>query len=316
MRVVRQMSDAPRGAGPLALAIGVFDGVHVGHRAVIRAAQRRVGRVWVLTFEPHPLQVVRPDTAPPAILSQDGKLRRLASLGVEGCIVQPFTVEYAATPPMDFLAGIWRQLPDLRAIAVGEGWRFGRGGAGDAACLAAFAAGRGIEIDLTPPVVVDGTAVSSTRIRQAVLAGDLAAAARLLGDEFTVDGIVARGRGIGRRLGFPTANLDLPPGRLLPPPGVYAAVVSRADGRRQGGAVYIGDRPTFAEGGGPVVEVHLLDEDGDLYGERIEVRFLRRLRGDAAFPDAAALRAQIEIDVAEIRRALSGVHIDRRDAGH
>ncbi len=303
MRVVRQASEVPREAGPVALAAGFLDGIHLGHRRVIAAAQSRAaaagGQAWVLTFDPHPLRVLRPESAPPLITPLPAKLRILDGLGVHGCLVREFTPDFARLDPEAFVAELATGLPRLAGIAVGAGWRFGHRGTGDAALLSRLAARYGFAVDLVDPVERGGSAVSSTRVRQAVAAGDMAGAAALLGRWFSVEGTVESGRRIGRELGFPTANIDALR-ELHPPPGVYAVQVVH-DGRRTGGAGYIGTRPTFGHGGHPVLEVFLLDFEGDLYGHTLEVAFLERLRGDETFPDAAALQAQIARDVARAR---------------
>jgi riboflavin kinase/FMN adenylyltransferase len=303
MRVVRQAAEVPREAGPVALAAGFLDGIHVGHRRVIAAAQARAravgGQAWVLSFDPHPLRVLRPATAPPLITPLPMKLRILEGLGVDGCLLREFTPEFARLEPEQFVAELAGQLPGLAGIAVGAGWRFGHRGAGDAALLSRLAARHGFAVDLVPPVEADGAPVSSTRVRQAVAAGDMAAAAGLLGRWFSVEGTVEPGRRVGRELGFPTANVDALR-ELHPPPGVYAVHVTHGRGRG-GGAAYIGSRPTYGAGGHAVLEVFLFDFEGDLYGQEIEVAFLARLRGDEAFPDVAALRAQIARDVDRAR---------------
>lgn len=303
MRVVRQASEVPREAGPVALAAGFLDGLHLGHRRVIAAARDRAraagGQAWVLTFDPHPLRVLRPDAAPPLITPLPMKLRLLDELGVDGCLVREFTPDFARLEPEAFVAGLASGLPGLAGIAVGEGWRFGHRGAGDAALLTRLADRFGFAVDLVPPVESGGAPVSSTRVRQAVAAGDMAGAASLLGRWFGVEGTVEPGRRVGRELGFPTANVDALR-ELHPPPGVYA-VHTVHDGVRGGGAAYIGTRPTFGADGHPVLEVFLFDFDGDLYGRTVEVAFLHRIRGDEAFPDAAALRARIAIDVERAR---------------
>ncbi len=316
MRVVRQAADVPRNAGPLALAAGFLDGVHLGHRRVIRAARERAlaagGQTWVLTFDPHPLRVLRPASAPLLITPLPLKLRILEGLGVEGCLVRNFTPEFARLEPEEFVAELATGLPGLAGIAVGAGWRFGHRGVGDAALLTRLAARHGFAVDLVPPVEVGGSPVSSTRVRQAVAAGDMAAAAALLGRRFSVEGVVEPGRRIGRELGFPTANVAAL-AELHPPPGVYA-VQAQIDGRGMGGAAYIGTRPTYGAGGAPVLEVFLFDFDGDLYGRTLEVAFIERLRGDETFPDAAALQARIALDVDRARR-LAGPEPAARPSG-
>ena len=301
---IRTVSPGPR---PVALAIGVFDGVHIGHRAVLGAARDRAraagGEAWVLTFEPHPLEVLRPPEAPPAILSLEGKLRRFADLGLDGCVVQPFTPDFAALDPAAFVRRILDSFGRLCAIAVGESWRFGQAAAGDVATLRQLVRTAGTDVIAVPPVRVEGRVVSSTMIRHAIQSGDLATAARWLGEWFSFDGVVVAGRAVGRRIGIPTANLEPPRRRVRPPDGVYAAWV-HARGALHPAAGYIGTRPTFADSNETVIELHLLDSDLSLYGERIEVDWVARIRGDQTFPDAQALRRQIDDDIRRIRTVL------------
>lgn len=308
MRVVREIQSLTTGQRPVALAIGVFDGVHVGHRAVLRAACDRAhavgGEAWVLTFEPHPLDVLRPQDAPPAILSMEGKLRRFARLGLDGCIVQSFTPEFAAIEPSQFIQFLTDSFHRLVAIAVGQSWRFGRGAMGDITTLRRLVEPRGVRVEAVPPVRVDSQIVSSTMIRRAIQAGDLTVAARWLGEYFSFDGVVVRGRGVGRRIGIPTANLEPPRGRVCPPDGVYAAWV-HARGQVHAAAGYIGTRPTFQDAAGRVVELHVLDADLELYEETIEVDWVAQIRGDQMFVSADALRRQIQADIRQIRTALS-----------
>lgn len=313
MLTVAQPSGVP-GGGPLVLAVGFLDGVHLGHQRVIRTAVEQAraagGRAWVLTFDPHPLKVLRPDSAPPLITPTRQKLRWLGNLGVEGCILLPFTTDLARVEPEDFIAGLRRDLPGLTGIVVGSNWTFGHRGRGNATLLGELAALHGFRATVVEPVLLDGRPVSSTRIRQAVQQGDCANAAAMLGRPFSLSGPVTGGRRVGRELGFPTANLDLT-GELHPPPGVYAAGATpdpRADDAdprawTHEGAAYIGRRPTFGSGHAEVLEVHVFDFDGDLYGRDLEVFFLERLRGDQTFADATALKAQIAADIARARDA-------------
>ena len=303
MKIVRQPAEVPREAAPVALAIGFLDGVHLGHQRVIRAAIARAraagGQAWILTFEPHPLQILRPGRAPALLTPTPQKLRLLAALGADGCLLLPFTPALAAREPEDFIAGLVAALPPLAGVSVGANWTFGHRGRGDTELLRALGARHDFEVEIVAPVLVGGAPVSSTRVRQAVLAGDLSGAAALLGRPFSVSGRVEAGRGVGRGLGFPTANLDAVC-ELHPPTGVYA-VLAECDGVRRGGAAYFGHRPTFDATPRPVLEVHLFDTDADLYGKDLEVFFLERLRGDERFESPEALRRQIERDVARAR---------------
>lgn len=308
MRIVRQPAEVPHDGGPVVLAVGFLDGVHAGHQRVIRTADEQAraagGRAWVLTFEPHPLKVLRPESAPPLITPTPLKLRCIEGLGVEGCILMPFTPELARCEPEEFVAGLRRDLPGLAGVVSGANWTFGHRARGNADLLARLAALHGFRATVVEPVLVGGTPVSSTRVRQAVRDGDCAGAAAMLGRPFGVAGPVVGGHGVGRELGFPTANVDAL-SELHPPPGVYAVRVA-VDGRTgadatRGGAAYIGRRPTFGGGQPEVLEVHVFDCDENLYGRAMEVLFLERLRGDEAFPGPAELRAGIARDIARAR---------------
>ncbi len=302
MRRARQLSDLA-GGGPVVLAIGVLDGVHLGHQRVLRAAVQRArgagADAWALSFEPHPLAVLRPHQAPALITPEPLKSQRIAALGLDGLLVLPFTPELAACEPEMFIERLRRELPPLAAVTVGTNWRFGRGARGDAALLGALAERHGFELDVVPPVLVGGQPVSSTRIRRAVQDGDLRAAAELLGRPFSVLGAVEHGRRIGHALGFPTANVNALR-NLHPPEGVFA-VRARVQGREFGGAAYFGRRPTFEAVPHPVLEVHLFDVDLELYGLDMEVDFVEFLRKDRRFETEAALREQIAADVARAR---------------
>jgi len=292
---------------PLFLAIGYFDGVHRGHAAVVGAAvaraRERGGRAWALTFDPHPARVLRPESAPPAIETAATRVRRLRALGVDGCALTPFTPEFAALEPEEFVAALRRDAPGLAGVAVGPNWRFGRGARGDAARLREIGRASGFDVEIVPAVLYGGAPISSTRIRRAVERGDLAEAAEMLGRPFAVEGTVEAGRQVGRTLGYPTANIR-PSNELMPPAGIYAARLRLADGRALPAAAYRGGRPTFGPGGAPALEVHALDTTLDLYGQPVEVEFVRRIRDDRRFDDPAALRAQIAEDLRAIRAAL------------
>jgi riboflavin kinase/FMN adenylyltransferase len=225
MRVIDQLEGLSAAAGPVVLAAGYFDGVHRGHQAVIRTALARAqesgAETWVLTMDPHPLRILRPDAAPRLLTSTPHKLRLLGELGVAGCVVLPFTVALAAVEPADFIARLRAAAPRLVCMVVGPNWTFGRGARGTPDTLRELARAHGFDATIAEPVLVDGQPISSTRIREAVLLGQLDEAARLLGRPFGVRGTVVRGKQLGRRLGFPTANVDAE-GEVRPPPGIYA----------------------------------------------------------------------------------------------
>ena len=293
--------------GPIFLAIGVFDGVHLGHRAVIehalRAAKAEGGTPVALTFDPHPAAILRPEQAPALLTSTRHKLRLLAQLGVAHALVVDFTAGFAATPPEEFIRKLAESARPLRQICVGENWAFGKGRKGDLTLLRRLGAALGFDAVGLPAVAVDGTTVSSTVIRSAVEAGDLNLAARMIGRDFSVLGTVAEGKKLGRTLGFPTANLR-PESEQLPPNGVYAVRVA-LNGEMRSGVANIGIRPTVSpQATERVIEVHLFDFSGDLYGQDLEVSLLEFLRPEKKFPSLDALRDQIAADIDRARSVL------------
>ncbi len=294
---------------PLHLAMGVFDGVHVGHQAVIAravaAAEREGGLAGLLTFDPHPIRVIAPAKAPAALLATlDHKAEIVADLGVRLFLPLHFDAEFAAMEAGEFIARL--MTAPVRTLAVGEDWRFGHKRSGDVALLMDEAGKRGFQLEVVSPVMIEGDRVSSTRIRQAIGDGNLAAAARMLGRPYSVSGTVVPGDQLGRTLGFPTANL--PTGDIqLPLAGVWAVLVRDQDGRPWKGVANLGTRPTVG-GTEKRLEVHLFDFSGDLYGRNLDVQFVKHLRPEEKFASLEALRAQIEQDARAARDALDGFH--------
>ncbi len=290
-------------SGPLYLAIGVFDGVHLGHQAVLRRAiedaKRGGGSALAVTFDPHPLRVLRLESAPRLLTSIAHKLRLIRELGVANLLILPFDAAFAATPPDEFIRAL-AAAGDLREICVGHEWSFGKGRAGNLALLAKLGDELGFaEVGVTP-VTIDGQIVSSTLIRGAVERGDLATAERFLGRPYTILGTVVEGAHVGTKLGFPTANLAAH-NEQFPPNGVYAVEV-RTNGDRLTGVANIGVRPTVAVAGGErLLEVHLFDFSRDLYGADVEVTFRKFLRPEQKFAGLDALKAQIARDAEEAR---------------
>lgn len=280
---------------PRTIAIGMFDGVHRGHQAVIDGADT------VLTFDPHPMAVLRPQDVPGQLTTLEQKAQILGDLGVQELVLVPFTRETAALSAETFIDEVIVERLDARGVRIGENFRFGRAAAGTPQLLAADSR---FDTTVVPVLTVDGDVVSSTRVRRLIADGDVAGAARLLGSPYTLGGTVVEGEQRGRTLGFPTANLLPPPGRVLPEHGVYAcrAVVG---GVVHPAAVSIGVRPQFETRLGVLVEAHLLDYSGLLYGERIELEFLDRLRGEQTFSGVDELIAQIQRDVDETRRIVT-----------
>jgi riboflavin kinase/FMN adenylyltransferase len=306
MRVARDYREIEAPACPgRVVTIGNFDGVHLGHRAVLTAARDLArGRgleLAVLTFEPNPVELLRPEAMLCRLTGPERKHELLVEAGAELVLAQRFDASFAALEPGEFAHAVLEEALEARVVIVGANFRFGRGRAGTADSLGALGAALGFEVEARELVTEDGDCVSSSRIRKLLAAGHVAPAARLLGRPHEVEGEVIRGAREGRRLGFPTANLgDL--ATLAPGPGIYAARWS-SGGETGGAAVYLGDRPTL--GHGPSVEAHLLDYDGDLYGRRLRLHFLERLRDGRRFPDREALAAQLARDVAAARAVLA-----------
>ena len=270
------------------MAIGVFDGVHKGHQAVIDEADT------VLTFDPHPLTVIHPEAAPKLIMPFDVKRDVIDGLGVEELVVIPFDREFMKIPAEEFISRILVEQLGAKRVSVGENFRFGAKAKGDPEMLAARDE---FETRVVPLVEVDGETVSSSRVRALVAAGEVDAAMRCLGAPFMVEGRVVEGDQRGRELGFPTANI-VPDDRLVVPGhGVYAAFANGSPA-----AVNVGIRPTFETGRGLLIEAYLIEYDGDLYGQNLRVAFVSRLRGERRFPGVEDLIAQMHRDVAEARQ--------------
>jgi riboflavin kinase/FMN adenylyltransferase len=274
-------------AGRRSVAVGTFDGVHLGHREVIRGSDS------VLTFEPHPVSVVAPQHTPKLLTTIDRKAELIASLGVQELIVIPFDAAFAMRSADAFIDDVLVGALGAEQVSVGENFRFGHLAQGDARLLAAD--GRFATV-VHPLLEVDGEIVSSSHIRALVLAGEVAEANRMLGSPFRLTGEVTHGDERGRDLGFPTANIVPEEALACPGHGVYACL---ADGRPA--AVSIGVRPTFVTGRGELIEAYLLDFDGDLYGQSLSLDFLQRLRGERRFDSAAALIEQMHRDVERTR---------------
>lgn len=291
-------------AQPLHLALGVFDGVHLGHQAVIgqalRGARADGGLAGVLTFDPHPIRVLAPDRAPRRLLaSLDHKAELLEAMGLSMLVALAFDHERAAQEAEAFAAELFA-IPMLRGLAVGEDWRFGKGRLGDVTMLSAMAAERGIGISCLAPVMMHGERISSTRIRQAIRDGNLTAAASMIGRPYTVEGRVVDGKKLGRTIGFPTANLEVGD-EQLPPDGVWS-VRARLGERRLAGVANLGLRPTV-DGENRSLEVHLFDFAEDIYGRLLEIEFVVHLRGERKFASIDELKAQIARDVERAKRA-------------
>ncbi|MFA7345841.1 MAG: bifunctional riboflavin kinase/FAD synthetase [Terrimicrobiaceae bacterium] len=285
--------------GPLVVAAGVFDGMHPGHKAVLRAALDSAagvgGTAVALTFDPHPSKVLRPQHAARLLTSTRHKLRLMEEFGIPAILVVPFTKDFAAVEAEDFLRQLGSAAKPLVRICVGQGWRFGHARRGDADLLRRLGPELGFETTEVAPVQIGGTTVSSTLIRRLVASGDLEGTRRFLGRNYSVLGTVTAGDGLGKKLGFPTANLAAH-NEQFPPDGVYAVDV-RLGERVVPGVANIGSRPTVKTAGERLLEVHLIGFSEDLYGRDIEAEFLRFLRPEKKFPNLDTLRDQIAIDV-------------------
>jgi riboflavin kinase / FMN adenylyltransferase len=301
LRSIPELSQLPR---PLFLAIGVFDGVHLGHQAVISTSAKHArtvnGTPIVVTFDPHPEKILRPDKAPHLLTATPHKVALIRALGVRHLLIIPFDKQFAATEPEDFVEQMVQHARPLREICVGHEWSFGRNRRGNLQLLTKLGAEFDFNVVGIPPVTVNGEIVSSTTIRRAVEAGDLKRAAAMLGREYTILGTVVRGDDLGRKIGFPTANLSAH-SEQFPPNGVYFAQ-AKVDGVSYPGVVNLGYRPTVSSGRSErTLEVYLLDFDRDIYGKDLELRFVRYLRPEKKFENVDALVRQIECDVQQAR---------------
>lgn len=303
MKVFHSVAEARELAGS-AVALGNFDGVHIGHQALFAEA-RKHARAAALTFQPHPGKVLQPELAPKLITLLPRKLELFEACGLDAAVVQPFNREYARTPAASFEESLLDVL-GAKHLVVGSDFTYGAARAGTVATLREAASQRGAQVHVVSPVTVDGVVSSSSKVREYILEGRVSAAHRLLGRPFDLDGAVVPGAGRGRGIGFPTANVDTQ-NELRPAPGVYA-IRARLKDEPQGpwrpGAANIGVKPTF---GGTVVtiEAHLLDFQGDLYGRELRVQFLERLRPEQRFASVAELVGQIKRDVEAARTVIA-----------
>ena len=303
MKVFHSVAEARELAGS-AVALGNFDGVHVGHQALFAEARRHAAPV-ALTFHPHPGKVLQPELAPKLITLLPRKLELLEAYGLAAAVVQPFNREYARTPASAFEEALLDEL-GARHLVVGSDFTYSVARSGTVATLREAAGRRGAQVHVVTPVTVDGVVASSSKVREYILEGRVSAAQRLLGRPFDLDGTVVPGAGRGRGIGFPTANVDTQ-NELRPAPGVYAirvCIKSEPRGPWLPGAANIGVKPTF---GGSVVtiEAHLLDFQGDLYGKELRVQFLERLRPEQRFGSVAELVGQIKRDVEAARTVIA-----------
>ncbi len=290
---------------PVCLALGTFDGLHRGHRAVVdmatASAARWGGEAVATTFDPHPVVVIAPPRGPYLLSTIDERIGLFESTGIDTLVVVRFDAALREMPAADWLALLHERFRPA-AVVVSSTHAFGRNREGTAASLEAWGAAQGIEVTIVPPVTNGGMIISSTSVRERLRQGDVRAAAAWLGRWYTVRGSVVAGMGRGRQLGVPTANLNVPPEKIVPGDGVYAAYATAA-GRTYRAAVNVGVRPTFGPGA-VLVEAHLIDVETDLYGQTLELAFVERLRPERRFPTVDALREQISLDVQKARTLL------------
>lgn len=298
MRISRTIPDAAD--SPVALTIGNFDGVHLGHQAMLArlsaAARERSLPSCVMTFEPHPREFFAPDKAPTRLTSLREKLELLERAGVERVHICRFNFDFAKTAPEDFIERLLQRGLGARWIQVGDDFRFGARRAGDFVMLKAAEARCGFEVHAMTSVLVDGIRVSSTAVREALAAGDMTGAQRLLGRAYSISGRVVHGDGFGRTLGCPTANVLMKHNRP-PLAGIFAVEVQGVEGRALPGVASLGVRPTVARDARPCLEVHLFDFDRDIYGKHLKVEFLHKFRDEEKYADIATLKHQIARDV-------------------
>jgi len=305
MQTLHSANEFRSGGRKVSVAIGMFDGVHLGHQQLIRQAlsdaEQHEGIAVVVTFDRHPNTIVAPDRVPPLIYSQPQKLRAIASLGVDSTIVIPFTREFSVQPADEFIRALTSKLAPVYSICVGSSFVFGHRRSGNVALLQQLGRELNFIVRGIAAVSLDNESVSSTRIRDTVRAGELDRASQMLGRAYALSSVVVRGDELGKKLGFPTANLDVS-GLVVPPGGVYAAH-AYVNGTRHRAAVNIGVRPTVRSATPELrVEAHLLDFDGDLYGKELELTFVEKLRDERKFASMEELRAQIARDVIEAAR--------------
>ena len=305
MEVARFPDDArpPRWHQPV-LALGNFDGLHRGHIKIIERVRRvsaeRGGTSLVLTFDPHPPRIVRPDKAPTLLMTFDQKIEALAKAGIHGVAVVRFTHELSRWEPETFVKAVLVDWLRVAEVWVGADFLFGRDRSGNFSLLRALGAQHGFRTEKIDPVRYKEFVVSSTRIRRLVAEGRVDEAGALLGHHFYIDGTVVHGAGRGREIGVPTANLETA-NELIPPHGVYATTVT-IDGLVHPSITNVGTRPTVDDSGRTIIETHALDGDRDLYGKTLRLAFVQRLRDERRFPDVDALKAQIDADVRRARR--------------
>jgi riboflavin kinase / FMN adenylyltransferase len=304
MKLIHAANELKPDGKKICVAIGVFDGVHLGHQQIIRqtiADARQHGAIaLVLTFDRHPNSVVAPERMPPLIYSLPQKLRAIGALGADSVLVVKFDKKFSEQTGAEFIRNLTRDLGSIHSVCVGADFVFGHQRSGNVAMLKELGSDIGFKVHGLAAVSLDGQVVSSTRIREVILGGDLDAASQMLGRPYAISGCVVEGDRLGRQFGFPTANLD-GTGLVLPPNGVYSGC-AKLRGQLYRVALNIGFRPTIAPGTPQIrIEAHLLDFTGNLYGKELEVEIGWKLRDEQKFDSAIELREQIARDISEVR---------------
>ncbi len=307
MHLFRHLSELAHFKSPLSLALGVFDGVHLGHKAVIREAVRqarkRNGNMAILTFHPHPAKILRPESAPRLLTTEQQDYELFSALDVDVCVILDFNQELSLCPAERFLDQLLRSVPTLQVVVVGTDYRFGYKREGNFQLIKSWTAKHALRAIEVAPVSVKGEVVSSTLIRNRIASGNIMSANKLLGRSYQMVGRVVRGKGWGSRLGFPTANFEVE-SELIPASGVYAGR-ALCEGQVFAAAINIGCRPTFSGSHEVTVEAHLLNFEGDLYRHHIRLDFLDRIREEKKFQNADELKVQIESDCQKVWRRAS-----------
>jgi len=306
MKIIHAANELNAGTRKVCLAIGFFDGVHLGHQQIIRQtitdARQQEANALVITFDRHPSAIVAPQRVPPLIYALSQKLRVIESLGADTLLLIRFDKAFSEQTAEAFIRSLARDLGHVHSLCVGANFAFGHKRAGDVRLLKSLGAELRFAVHGISAVSLDGQAVSSTRIRESILAGDLDAASQMMGRAYSLAGRVVSGDRLGRQLGFPTANLDVT-GLVLPPNGVYA-VHADAGGKTHRAVLNIGHRPTLQNSKRQLrVEAHLLDYQGDLYGQELEVMFVEKLRDEKKFASLAELRDEIAHDIQQAQLA-------------
>ena len=308
MKVFDGIDTLPKPFATSTVAIGTFDGIHIGHQEIIRTAVRDArshGRTaLVFTFDRHPADLLAPDRAPLYITTPSQRSRLIAGLGADGLVIARFDAALAQLSPDAFVEMIVKLQLGAKAIVVGSNFCFGKGRAGDVHYLTAAQARFDFTLHTLNPISVGNEPASSTRVREYLRSGDIAAAETVLGHPFWLEGTVVAGRRLGRTLGYPTANLNLSCRQVVPADGIYAVTATLGDGRTVGGACSIGNRPTV-DGAGHAIETYLLDFDEDIYGRTMELRFIELLRPEEKFDSLEALQVQMGRDVERARQVVS-----------